>query len=105
MSVEVRYPDGPWYWRTGESIAFTVDTSRWTLTPTSPSVIEVINLDDGSDDKATVMPSGTASATNSIITLPLFTAATVGQKYRIEVQFTGDNASVLRCHGWVEAGI
>jgi hypothetical protein len=103
MSLEASYPNGRPTWHTGESIAYALDTAKWTLTPTATSVVEVIDESDGSNVKSTVMPSGSTSVANSVITLPLFKLATVGKEYRIEIQFTGDAASVVRTHIRVKA--
>ena len=103
MSVELRYPNGQPFWHTGEEVPFVVDAAEWTTTPTSPSIVEVIDETSQTDVVSTVMPSGSPSVTNALITLPLFKLATAGKSYRIEVQFTGDNSSVLRGHIRVDA--
>jgi len=103
LSVATKYPNGLPTWHTGESTTYVVDVGEWTTSPTSPSIVEVIDESDESDVTSTVMPSGSPSVTNALITLPLFTLATVGRRYRVEVQFTGDNSAILRTHLIVNA--
>ena len=82
---------------------YIADVADWTTSPTSPSIVEVIDESDESNVTSTLMPSGSPSVTNALITLPLFKLATVGRRYRVEIQFTGDNAAVLRTHLIVNA--
>ena len=69
-----------------ETIVFTLTTTPWGSSPSSPSAkIYEINgdtLTDVSDDCMT----GSAAAVNDVITLPAINC-TAGTDYRVEVQF------------------
>jgi hypothetical protein len=73
-----------------ERVAYSIDTSTWGGSPTSPSVtVRTINLDDTfTDVTATVMPTNSPSVAGDVITLSLLRNLTAGVRYRVEVQFT-----------------
>ena len=73
-----------------EKIAYKITTTPWASSPTSivPKVYDVTVDGTRTDVTTTVMPSGSASATGDVITLPLLQALTYGKTYRVEVQFT-----------------
>ena len=69
-----------------ETITYTMTVSP---APTSIVGVYVFNktaLD--TDIKTTHMPTGSASFTGSVITLPPLTALVMGQKYRVEVRYS-----------------
>ncbi len=73
-----------------ESIAYTIDVTAWGNSPTSTSAV-VKDITDSSsitDVTSTIMPSGSTSVSDNIITLPAATAMTAGKGYRIEVKMT-----------------
>lgn len=98
MSLECRYPDGRPTQSTTEEIAYKVDCTEWSDTPTSPAVDFVFDETDGTNVKATVMPSGSPTVSNTIITCPLLKLLTLGRRYRVECHFTGDNSSREEFH-------
>ena len=71
---------------TAEQLAWQLDTST-RGTPTSPAVASV-KQSDGTNVKSTVMPSGSPSVTNNIITLPVLKLLTAGERYEIRTTFT-----------------
>ena len=100
MSLEVKYPHGRPTQSTTEQIAYPIDVSEWDTTPASPAVDYVWDdsADPPADVKSTVMPAGSATATNAVITCPILKLLTLGKRYRVEVSWTGDNSSRLECH-------
>ncbi len=81
-----------------EEIVYTITTTPWGSSPTSPSAV-VKDLSDDSDVTSTVMPAGSASAAGDVITLPVLKALTYGSRYRVEVKFTV-SGNILEC--WFE---
>lgn len=72
-----------------EQIVYTLTTTNWGSSPSSPSAkIYSRSGDTYTDTTATNMPTGTASATGDVITLPKIVSLTAGTEYRVEVQFT-----------------
>ena len=83
-----------------EEVIYTLDTSTWGGTPTSPAV--EVKDGDGTDVKSTVMPAGSPSVATDTITLPTLNLLTDGQTYRIEVKFT-TGGKVLEAYFFVKA--
>ena len=102
MSMECKYSNGRPTQSATEQIAYLVDCTNWTESPTGPVVDYVFDETSGSDVKATVMPSGSPSVTNAVLTLPLLQSLTVGRRYRVEFHLTGDNNNRLEAHIRVE---
>ncbi len=71
-----------------EEIAWIIDTTNWTSSPTSPSVVEIIDVSTGRDVKSTVMPSGSASVSGNNITLPILKLLREGRSYHVFVKWT-----------------
>ena len=69
-----------------EEIVWAIDTSS-RGTPTSPAVASV-KQSDGTDKKSTVMPVGSASVSNNIISLPTLKLLTAGERYEIRTTYT-----------------
>lgn len=74
-----------------ERVAYTITTTNWGSTPTSP----VVRVDDittgfssGTNVTTTVMPTNSPTVSGDIITLSLLRALTLSHTYRVEVQFT-----------------
>jgi len=70
-----------------ESIAYTVTTTNWASSPTSP-VVTAYTEDPWEDVTSTVYPTNSPSVSGDVITLSVLTALTLGMTYRIYVQFT-----------------
>lgn len=81
-----------------EEIVYTITTTPWGSSPTSPSAV-VKDLSDDSDVTSTVMPAGSASAAGDVITLPVLKALTDGSRYRVEIKFSV-SGNILEC--WFE---
>ncbi len=87
-----------------EEIVYTVTTTAWGSNPSSV-VVKVFDVSVASaktDVTATVMPTGTASATGDLIALPTLKALTVGHSYRIEVKFESEG-NIFEAFGIVNA--
>ncbi len=78
---------GKLYQGVDERIAYSITTSNWVSSPTSPSV-KAYDEQDGSDVTSTVYPTNSPSVSGDVISLSLLRALTLGHTYRIEVQFT-----------------
>jgi len=74
-----------------EKIAWIVDVSGWTASPTSPSTIA---KDSGGASISGVL-SGTPTASGSTITLPTLQNLTSGCRYRIEFKFLDPGSNTL----------
>jgi len=87
----------------GETIIYVLDVSSRAISPTTPSVTKVVDLETGSDVKATVMPTGTASVSGNNVTLPALKSLTVGRTYRVHFTYvkgseTFESTIVVRCN-------
>jgi hypothetical protein len=71
-----------------ETIVYTLTTTPWGSSPTSPAakIFEVSG--DTFTDRTTALMTGTAAAVNDVITLPAIAGCTAGTDYRVEVVFT-----------------
>lgn len=69
-----------------EEIVYSITTTPWGGTPTSPAV--AVKDEDGSDVTSTVMPSGSPTVNGDVITLPAMKSLSAGMLYRVEVKFT-----------------
>ena len=90
MSMQREAKESPLVQGIDERIAYTVTTTPWGSTPTSPVVVakEVTTGVPGTDVTATVFPTNVPTVSGDIITLSLLRSLTVDKVYRIEVQFT-----------------
>lgn len=74
-----------------EIVTYSLDVTNWGSTPTTPSC-QVYEWNAStrtwSDVTSTVMPSGTISVNNNVITLKPLQALTAGKYYLILVTFT-----------------
>jgi len=89
-------PESPLYQTADERIAYSITTTNWASSPTSPSVKCYDETMDDSDVTATVFPSNAPSPSGDVITLSLLRALTKGHTYRVEVQFTV-SSNVYEC--------
>ena len=71
-----------------ETIVYTLTTTPWASTPTSPSAKIYSVIDDEYVDVTSTNMSGSASATGDVITLPAIGSLVVNTTYRMEIQFT-----------------
>ena len=83
-----------------EEVIYSVDTSNWGGTPTSPSV-KVYDA-DGTDVTGDKMPTNSPSVATDTITLSPLKLLTAGVQYRVEVKFTS-SGNVLECYFYVNA--
>ena len=84
----------------------TVPTS-WGV-PTSTPTIKAYLLNETdltyTDVTSTVLPTGAASISSQVITLPKLKALTEGGLYRIEIKFTiVANSDILEAYAWMRA--
>lgn len=86
MTTDVR--EGVQLQNKSDQRAWIVDVGNQTTSPTSPSVVEVIDTSTGEDVKATVMPSGSASVSSNAITLPILKFLQPGRLYNVFVKWT-----------------
>ena len=71
-----------------EEIVYTLTTTNWGSSPSSPAVAVFSVVGDTYTDVTTSVVTGSASALNDVITLPKISGLTAGTDYRVEVQFT-----------------
>lgn len=72
-----------------ERIAYTLITTPWSTSPSSPSVtVYDVTHGTGADVTSTVMPTNSPSVAGDVITLSLLRSLTSGHTYRVDVQFT-----------------
>jgi len=98
---EVIYATGVPVQSTLEKVIYTINTTAWTTTPSTP-IIDSVKDDLGTTVTSTVMPAGSPSASGAIITLPRLEALTAGRIYTITVTFvSGSNtfATFMRVMG------
>ena len=81
----------------GEIVAYTLTTTPWGSSPTSP----VLTIKQNKLDVTSDVTSGAASVANDVITTPLIQNLSAGKVYRIEIQFvTGGNT--FEAHGLIK---
>ena len=83
-----------------ETITYTITTTNWESSPTSPSM--VVKDSDGTVVTTTAAPSGSITATLDVITLKPITALTIGEKYTVEVQFTCGAGNPFECYFYID---
>ena len=79
-----------------EELIYTITTTNWVSTPTSPSV-KVFLEPSLSDVTSTVMPTNSPSVSGDVITLSPLKLLTKGHNYRVEVKFTA-GGNVWECY-------
>jgi len=82
-----RVAEGLQYQGIEEQIIYSLTTTNWGSSPTSPSVKAYDETAAYADVSATVL-SGSPSVAGDAITLPTVKSLTADHRYRIEVQFT-----------------
>ena len=83
MSSYREAKEGVQYQGIDERRAYKFDASPWGAGTITAPTTKVYDTADDSDVTSTVMPSGAASVTGSVITTPLLRALTAGKQYRV----------------------
>lgn len=78
--------EGKQYQGVDESIAYTLDVSAVGSSPSAVAVV-VKDMTNGAVVTTTVMPTGSASVSGNVITLPALKFLTAGVLYRVEVKY------------------
>lgn len=87
MATSLEVVEGLLYQGATEEIIYTITTTPWGSSPSSPVVV-AFDEGSGSDVTATVFPVNTPTAALEVITLSPMKALTKGKTYRVEVKFT-----------------
>lgn len=82
-----RVAEGMQYQGADEQIVYSLTTTNWGSSPSSPSV-KAYDIGDGHKDVSSTVLDGSPSVVGDVITLPKVKSLTAGHRYRIEVQFT-----------------
>lgn len=88
-----------------EEITYTLTTTRWGSSPTSPEV-KVYSVDEDANPNTltevtnTIMPSGSPSILGDVISLPKALGMTAGTLYRVDIAFTISN-NKLEAYGLI----
>lgn len=77
--------ESPWEQGSDEIRAYSLTTTPWGGTPSSP-VVKLYELPDFTDRTSTLL-SGAASIVGDVITTPAVTGLTNGTRYRLEIKF------------------
>lgn len=95
--------EGMQYQGIEEQIAYTLTTTNWGSSPSSVTVkVFTVVGSTYTDVTATVMPTGSASVVDDVITLPVLKDLTLDMLYRIEIKFTC-SGNVFEAHAYVFA--
>lgn len=92
--------EGKQYQGVDESIAYTLDVSAVGSSPSSVAVV-VKDVTNTATVTATVMPTGSASVSGNVITLPALKLLTAGILYRVEVKYT-ISSNILESYFYVQ---
>jgi hypothetical protein len=100
---EVVYPSGPPRQGVDEALSYSIETTHWISTPTSPSVVVYdVTGTARTNVTSTVMPTNSPTVLGDVITLSLLRALTADHTYRVEVQFTA-SGNLFECFFLVRA--
>lgn len=80
-----RIVESPIYQGEDERIAYTLPTTAWGLSPSSPAVVI---KDAAGDDVTGDVTSGSASVSDNVITTPVILDLVADAQYRLEIKFT-----------------
>ena len=95
MSI-LEVQEGLQYQTSDEQLAYSITTTNWVSSPTSPSVV-AFDINTGETVTTTVFPTNSPSVNGDVISLSLLKSLSKGHTYRIEVKFTvGSN--VYECY-------
>ena len=89
--------ESPLYQGKDESIRYSLTTTPWGGTPSSPAVS--IYDQTGTDVSATNL-SGTCNYSGDVIVTPFVTLLEAGKRYRIEIKFTS-GGNTFEAYGYV----
>lgn len=92
--------EGKQYQGVDESIAYTLDVTAVGSSPSSVSVV-VKDVTNSETVTATVMPTGSASVSGNVITLPALKLLTADVLYRVEVKYT-ISGNILESYFYVQ---
>lgn len=87
MPVSREVVESPLYQGADEQIIYTLTTTPWGSTPTSPALVVKDVSDDNTDVTATVT-TGSFSTAGDVLTLPTIKSLTAGSRYRADIKFT-----------------
>lgn len=79
--------EGFLYQGVDEVLIYSLTTTNWASSPTSP-VVKAYDITDSHSDVSSTVLEGSPSVSGDVITLPKVKSLTEGHRYRIEVQFT-----------------
>ena len=85
-----------------ETIVYTLTTTPWASTPTSPSAKIYSFIDDAYTDVTSTNMSGSASTNGDVLTLPAVGSLVADTRYRMEIQFTV-SGSTFEPFAWIDA--
>lgn len=87
-----------------EEVTYTLTVPTTWGTPSGTPTIKVFSYIDRTftDVTSTVMPTGSASISGQVITLPEAKAMTVDVMYRFEMKFDTSGGGVMEAYAWVE---
>ena len=83
-----------------EKITFTITTTNWASSPTSPAMT-VKNV--AGTDVSTTVTSGNITAAADVITLKAISGLVPNESYRVEVQFSAESGVPWECFFWIDA--
>ena len=88
MATAREIKEGIQYQGADENIVYTLTTTNWGSSPSSPSA-KIFEMDgDTLTDVTTTKMTGAASEAGDVITLPAIALLSADTKYRVEVKFT-----------------
>jgi hypothetical protein len=82
-----------------EKITYTITTTNWVSSPTSPAI--VVKNRVGTDVSSTVT-SGSISAAGDVITLKAIDKLVPEESYKVEVQFSAGSGTPWECYFWID---
>jgi hypothetical protein len=80
--------EGLQYQGADETIVYTLTTTPWGSSPTSPDAKIYEMANNTATDKTSTLMTGSATANGDVITLPAISGLTARTRYRVEVKFT-----------------
>ena len=98
MSIERKIKESPLRQGADEQVAYTLTTTPWGSSPSSPSVVMKLGDTDVSSD----VLSGSASASGDCITTPVVQSLKAGLRYRMEIKFT-INSYIFEAYAYIDA--
>jgi hypothetical protein len=89
MTVNREIVGSPFLQGEDEQIVYSLTTTPWGTSPTTPAVV-VKDMSDAAKNVTATVTTGTATANGDVITLPLIKSLTAGHEYRVAVRFTAN---------------